>query len=136
MSLVRIWTDVGGRKPVPLLAKIIDQDGRIFVIKYLSETSSGIWKYEEDTYEIDKDSIAENLHTDDENEVGFRAVEDGFLKVDFDESYIPEEEDEEDEEDEDEDEDEDDEEEDIEGYQENDDDKIEESDYESNVDED
>lgn len=107
MSLVRVWTDVGARKPAALLAKIIEKDGVILTIRYLSESDDHIWRYEEDTYEIDDDSIAEYLKTDREEDLGFVKHEDGFLKEDIDEDYVPSEEDEETDEDEDEDEDED-----------------------------
>jgi hypothetical protein len=100
-SLVRVWTDVGSRKPVPLLAKIIEENGVIFTIRYLSESDDKIWRYEEDTYEVDDESIAEYLKTSDESEAGFASVEDGFVKVESDDDYIPSDE-EEDEEDEDE----------------------------------
>lgn len=109
MDLVRVWTDVGARKPAALLAKIVERDGVIFTIRYLTESDDKIWRYEDDTYEIDNDSIAENLGTASEEDIGFRPVEDGFVKMDSDEDYVPSSEDEEtDEEDEDEDEDEDD----------------------------
>ena len=89
MSLVRVWTDIGSRKPVPLLAKIVEENGVIFTIRYLSESDDKIWRYEDDTYEIDNDSIAEYLKTDDETDVGFKRIEDGFVKVDLDEDYLP-----------------------------------------------
>jgi hypothetical protein len=109
MDLVRVWTDVDARKPAALLAKIVERDGVIFTIRYLTESDDKIWRYEDDTYEIDNDSIAENLGTASEEDIGFRPVEDGFVKMDSDEDYVPSSEDEEtDEEDEDEDEDEDD----------------------------
>ena len=88
-SLVRVWTDVGARKPVALLAKIIEKDGVILTIRYLSESADHIWRYETDTYEIDDDSIAEYLKTDKEDDIGFVAHEDGFLKVESDEDYVP-----------------------------------------------
>lgn len=88
-SLVRVWTDVGSRKPAALLAKIIEKDGVILTIRYLSESDDHIWRYETDTYEIDDDSIAEYLKTDSELDIGFVAHEDGFLKVDSDEDYVP-----------------------------------------------
>jgi hypothetical protein len=88
-SLVRVWTDVGARKPVALLAKIIEKDGVILTIRYLSESNDHIWRYETDTYEIDDDSIAEYLKTDKEDDIGFVAHEDGFLKIDSDEDYVP-----------------------------------------------
>jgi len=106
MDLVRVWTDVGARKPVALLAKIVERDGVIFTIRYLTESDDKIWRYEDDTYEIDNDSIAENLGTASEEDIGFRPVEDGFVKMDSDEDYVPSSEDEEtDDEDEDEEED-------------------------------
>ena len=93
-SLVRVWTDVGARKPVALLANIIEKDGVILTIRYLSESDDHIWRYEPDTYEIDDDSVAEYLKTESELELGFVAHEDGgFLKVDQDEDYVPSEED-------------------------------------------
>jgi len=102
MSLVRVWTDIGGRKPVPLLAKIIERDGVIFTIRYLSESDDKIWRYEDETYEIDSDSIAEELNTSMETDLNFRQIGDGFIKVDSDEDYIPTSEDEESDEDTDE----------------------------------
>ena len=88
-SLVHVWTDVGARKPAALLAKIIEKDGVILTIRYLSESDDHIWRYETDTYEIDDDSIAEYLNTDSELNIGFIAHEDGFIKVDSDEDYVP-----------------------------------------------
>ena len=97
MSLVRVWTDVGARKPVALLAKIVEKDGIICTIRYLSECGDKIWRYEEDTYEIDDDSIAEHLNTDHEDEIGFVPADDGFVKVlaAEDDDYVPSDEDEE-----------------------------------------
>jgi hypothetical protein len=95
MSLVRVWTDVGARKPVALLAKIVEKDGIICTIRYLSECGDKIWRYEEDTYEIDDDSIAEYLNTDHEDEIGFVPADDGFVKVLVaeDDDYVPSDED-------------------------------------------
>ena len=95
MDLVRVWTDIGARKPVALLAKIVERDGVIFTIRYLTESDDKIWRYEEDTYEIDDDSIAEHLGTASEEDIGFRPVEDGFVKMDSDEDYVPSSEDDE-----------------------------------------
>lgn len=109
MSLIRVWTDIGARKPVPLIARIVEQNGVIFTIRYLSESDDKIWRYEEDTYEIDSDSIAERLKTDVEEDVGFQPFEDGFIKVETDDDYIPSDEDDDEDEDEYEEDDEDDE---------------------------
>jgi len=94
-NLIRVWTDVGSRKPVPLLAKIVEENGCIFTIRYLSESDDKIWRYEEDTYEIDNDSISEYLKTSDEHDVGFKPFDDGFVKVESDDDYVPSDEDEE-----------------------------------------
>jgi hypothetical protein len=134
-GLVRVWTDVGARKPAALLAKIIEKDGVILTIKYLSESRvDHIWRYEDDTYEIDDDSVAEYLGTDSEIELGFIQREDGFVKIDSDEDYVPSDENEEssdEESDEDEDETDLEEESDIE----DEDDLDDEEDEESNLDE-
>jgi len=139
-SLVRVWTDVGARKPAALLAKIIEKDGVILTIKYLSESSvDHIWRYEDDTYEIDDDSVAEYLNTDSELELGFVPRGDGFAKVDSDDDYVPSDEDSDsdsdslDSEDEDDDEDLEDDDEDLED---DDEDLEDDSDEESNIDED
>ena len=89
--LIRVWTDVGARKPVPLLAKIVERNGDIFTIRYLSESDDKIWRYEEDTYEIDSDSIAEVLKTGLEEDLGYRECEDGFIKIKMedDDDYEP-----------------------------------------------
>jgi len=99
-SLVRVWTDVGSRKPVPLLAKIVEENGVIFTIRYLSESDDKIWRYEEDTYEVDDESIAEYLKTSNEHDVGFRPQDDGFIKVESDDDYVPSDEESDDDEDE------------------------------------
>lgn len=93
-SLVRVWTDVGARKPAALLAKIIEKDGVILTIKYLTESNTDhIWRYENDAYEIDDDSIAEYLNTDSELDLGFIPRDDGFTRIDSDEDYVPSDED-------------------------------------------
>jgi hypothetical protein len=130
-SLVRVWTDVGSRKPVALLAKIIEKDGVILTIRYLSESDDHIWRYETDTYEIDDDSIAEYLKTDSELDIGFVAHEDGFLKVDSDEDYVPSDEEESDSYEDSDEEDEEDE----EDFSEDDDEESDAESEESNVDE-
>jgi hypothetical protein len=101
-SFVRVWTDVGTRKPVPLLAKIIEKDGIILIIRYLSEDNDGIWRYEDETYEVEncKESIAEYLNTDKEEDVGFLPRLDGFIKMESDSDYVPDSDDEDEDEDE------------------------------------
>jgi hypothetical protein len=108
MSLVRVWTDVGTDKNVSLVARIIETNGPIFTIQFLSPTENKdkhgctIYKYEDETYQIDDDSITHYLDTSDEGDIGFVSVGEGeWIRTgdDSDEDYIPSEEDDEDEED-------------------------------------
>jgi len=95
MSLVRVWTDVGARKPKPLLAKIVSSKNGIHSIRYLSPSADNthIFRYEEDVYEIDDESICEYLNLDDEADIGFRINEEGdFYKASSDDDYEPSEE--------------------------------------------
>jgi len=102
MSLVKVWTDVGSRKPVPLLARVVEKQGEIFTIRYLSESDDKIWRYEDDTYEVDDSSITHYLDSSNEGDMGYTVLPDGsgLIKskhIDEDKDYTPDEEEEEDE---------------------------------------
>jgi hypothetical protein len=112
MSLVRVWTDIGTGKNVSLVARIIESDGTNFTIQFLSPTEDKdkhgctIYKYEDDTYVIDDDSITHYLNTEDETEIGFKQVNTGeWIRTDeeSDDDYVPSEEEEETEEEDEED---------------------------------
>jgi hypothetical protein len=114
MSLVRVWTDVGSDKNVSLVARIIETNGPIFTIQFLSPTETKdkhgctIYKYEDETYQIDDDSITHYLDTSNEEDIGFVSAGEGeWIRTsdDSDEDYIPSEEDEDDDEEDEEDED-------------------------------
>jgi len=93
MSLVRVWTDVGQKKPKALLAKIFKKAGGSYTIRYLSAIpeNAKVFKYEDDEYEVDAESISEWLETDLETDLGFETQEDGtYAKVDSDSDYEPE----------------------------------------------
>jgi len=114
MSLVRVWTDVGQRKPKALLAKIFQRNGGMYTIRYLSAIpeNAKVFRYEDEEYEVDDESISEWLETDLETDIGYEAQDgDVWAKVESDSDYDPESEsesddDEEEEEEEDDDEDE------------------------------
>jgi hypothetical protein len=100
MSLVRVWTNVGQKKPKALLAKIFSSaEGPVYTIRYLSSVSEGqgtTFRYEEDCYEIEDESIAEWLGTDDEADLGYAPAGEGeWIREDDDSDYVPESEDEE-----------------------------------------
>lgn len=102
MSLVRVYTDIGGLKPVHLIAKIFEIRESTYMIRYLSPTDDKkygkvIYRYEDETYEIGDESISKYMDTSDETELGFRAVgDDGFIMIDNDSEesdYDPDEDD-------------------------------------------
>ena len=94
MSLVRVWTDVGQKKPKALLAKIFKKRAGSYTIRYLSALNpenAKVFKYEDDEYDVDDESISEWLETDLETDLGFEAQDDGtWAKVDSDSDYEPE----------------------------------------------
>jgi hypothetical protein len=111
MKLVRVWTDVGSDKNVSLVARIIETNGPLFTIQFLSPTETKdkhgctIYRYEDETYQIDDDSITHYLDTSDEGDVGFVTIGEGeWIRTgdESDEDYIPSEEDSDDDDDEDE----------------------------------
>jgi len=114
MKLVRVWTDVGSEKNVSLVARIIETNGPLFTIQFLSPTESKnkhgctIYKYEDETYQIDDDSITHYLDTSDEGDIGFVSIGEGeWIRTsdESDEDYIPSEEDSDDDEEDEEDDD-------------------------------
>lgn len=111
MTLVKVYTDVGGVKPVHLIAKIFDAKEATFSIRYLSPTDitekgKKIYRYEDEVYEIDEDSISEYMNTEDETVLGFEPVQGGFILADSDSDYEPDGDEEDDSSDQDEDEEE------------------------------
>ena len=109
MSLVKVWTDVGKGKNVSLLAKIVEEDDQVIRVRYLSKTDEDyrgatVWRYEDETYEIDHDYITEYLMTDSEIDIGYKPIvseEGAFIMIDEDSEYIPSSEDDETDDDED-----------------------------------
>jgi len=92
--LVKVWTELPSGKMASLLAKIIEENGNDLSIKYLSPTEDldhgqVIFRYEEQIYEVQDDSITEYLGTDDETDIGFKVVPTGFVKYDSDSDYVP-----------------------------------------------
>jgi hypothetical protein len=122
MSLVRVWTNVGQKKPKALLAKIFSTaEGPEYTIRYLSSVSEEddkgrtVFRYEDEIYQVDEDSIAEWLGTDEETDIGYTPLDDGsWIKGDQDSDYFPDSSDEDETDDEEEDDPTDDEEDELE----------------------
>lgn len=100
MSLIKVWTDTGRGKPAALIAKIIHTNPPNMTIKYLSKTDEEykgctIWRYEDETYEIDDESVTEWLETDEELEIGYKVLPhdtEAFVYYESDGDYAPSEE--------------------------------------------
>jgi len=93
-GLVRVWTDIGQKKPKPLLARIVNSKSKVYTIQYLSPTEDRLkgktlYRYEDETYEVDDDSIYEYLNLSTEFDMGFVEVDGGYVKDDSDEEYVP-----------------------------------------------
>jgi hypothetical protein len=93
--LIKVLTELPNGKLTALIAKIFDTKGDVFTIRYLSPTEDldhgcVVYRYEDQSYEIDDDSITAYLGTSDETDIGFKRVEgDGFVKYDSDSDYVP-----------------------------------------------
>jgi hypothetical protein len=93
--LIKVLTELPGGKTVALLARIFENKGDTFVIRYLSPTEEKdhgcvVYRYEDQMYDIDDDSITAYLGTDEEEDVGFRrTATDGFVRADSDSDYVP-----------------------------------------------
>jgi len=89
--ILKVYTDIGEDEPVVLIAKVCEQTGNTYTIKYLSPTEDRedgkvIHRYEDEEYEITDESITEYI-SGDEEEIGFVEVADGFIKEDSDSDY-------------------------------------------------
>jgi hypothetical protein len=98
--ILKVWTMLPSGKTTSLIAKIFEQKGDQMTIRYLSPTDDRdhgciVWRYEDQVYEIDDDSVMEYTGTDDEGDIGFKKTNDGgFIKYDSDSDYVPSDEDE------------------------------------------
>lgn len=92
--LVKVWTELPSGRMTGLIAKVVSEEGPDMTIQYLSKTDEldhgcAVYRYEDQTYVVQDDSILEYFGTDDENEIGYKPVPDGFVKYDSDSDYVP-----------------------------------------------
>jgi hypothetical protein len=95
--LIKVWTELPNGRMTSLLAKIVEESGPDMTIRYLSPTDDidhgqVVYRYEDQQYIVQDDSVTEYLGTDDETDAGFKAVPTGFVKYDSDSDYEPSEE--------------------------------------------
>lgn len=96
---------------IVILAKIVGETQDTYKVRFMSPTKGGLYRYENEVSEVDKDSISGCYDSKDERDAGFIPAHDGcFEKLNDDDDYEPSESEEE-ESDDDEDEEEEEEEE-------------------------
>lgn len=99
---------------IVLLAKIVGETQDTYKVRFMSPTKGGLYRYETEVSEVEKESVCGYYDSTDEHDAGFIPAHDGcFEKLDDDEDYNPSESDDEDDDDDEELEDEEDEDENI-----------------------
>lgn len=99
---------------IVLLAKIVGETQDTYKVRFMSPTKGGLYRYETEVSEVEKESVCGYYDSTDEHDAGFIPAHDGcFEKLDDDEDYDPSESDDEDDDDDEELEDEEDEDENI-----------------------
>ena len=99
---------------IVLLAKIVGETQDTYKVRFMSPTKGGLYRYETEVSEVEKESVCGYYDSTDEHDAGFIPAHDGcFEKLDDDENYDPSESDDEDDDDDEELEDEEDEDENI-----------------------
>lgn len=88
--IVRVYTDNGSKRPVKLLATVVEERDGIYHIKYLSPTDDTfqgkkIFKFEDEIYDIDDTSITDFM----DELPGFIQIDQGYIKDDTDSEYCP-----------------------------------------------
>ncbi len=87
---------------VVLLAKIVGETESTYTVKFMSPTKGGLYRYENEVSEVEKDTVTGYYDSTDERDAGFIPAHDNcFEKIDDeDEDYDPSSSDSEDDEDE------------------------------------
>ena len=85
-----------------LLAKIVGETQDTYKVRFMSPTKGGLFRYETEVSEVEKESVCGFYDSTDEREAGFIPAHDGcFERIDDDDDdYDPSESDDEDDEDE------------------------------------
>jgi len=88
---VNVYTDIGKSRPVILTAKVVEREGQNFKIQYLCPSGDKyngkpLYQYEDIVYTVDEESITECHDENDEECIGYKKVEFGFIEESSDSS--------------------------------------------------
>ena len=94
-TLVDVLVEEDGEE-VTQLAKIVNESEKTYHIRFLTPRPTGLYKYDKEPMEIDKECISGFYDSTDEKDAGFIKVEGGYQPMDeYDDDYEPSEFDEE-----------------------------------------
>jgi len=96
-TIVDVLNEIDNGQTVDLVAKIVGETVGTFTVRYLSPTKKlhgdqVIYKYEDTTYEIDKDCVSGYYDSPNEEDAGFTKIDDGWIQTTEDSDYTPSEE--------------------------------------------
>ena len=96
-TIVDVLNELDNGTTVDLVAKIVAETPKKFTIRYLSPTKKlhgdlVIYKYEDATYEIDKECVSGYYDSANEEDAGFTKVDGGWVQTETDSEYEPSEE--------------------------------------------
>jgi len=96
-TIVDVLNEIDNGRTVDLVAKIVGETDKTFTVRYLSPTKKlhgdqVIYKYEDTTYEIDKDCVSGYYDSTNEEDAGFLKIEGGWIQETEDSDYTPSEE--------------------------------------------
>lgn len=73
---------------VTMLAKIVEESKETYKVKFMSPAKGGLYRYEEELTEVEKNAVSGFYDTDDERSAGFIPAHDGcFELIEDDENY-------------------------------------------------
>jgi len=89
-----VWTELPTGRYATLVAKIAEHSGDSMKIQYLSPTITRrngqvVYNYEDVMYDITDESVTEYMDDMDETDLGYKRVDEGFVKYSSDSDYIP-----------------------------------------------
>ena len=75
---------------VTQLAKIVDETKKTYHLRFLTPGVTGLYKYDKEPVEVDKECISGFYDSTDERDAGFVKVEGGYQPMDeYDDDYEP-----------------------------------------------
>lgn len=93
-TLVDVLVEEDGSEVIQV-AKIVSETKKKYHIKFLSPHTSGLYRYDKDPIEIDKECISGFYDSTEEKDAGFIRVENGYYQPieQYDDDYEPSEDD-------------------------------------------